>query len=471
MVVQPVSVEDKKLNFTSEPFFSVVKVGNLPMSCKLEVSSHWFERGRTGTISNTGGLSSVGWDDDIDAYRLKGDCSNKLVTLYQHQPGQGGWTFPVNSYETWFGNGDKGWGEHRAFKNQMSYVSFRQVPQRDYWQDMDIDGNIGDWWFHFGDDRTTQDDPTAQDNFCLWGAREKTAYGDGCTRGKPCPGGSMHMINSRKVRCYYKNAREIRELRDALDSTPSRDPRKTMLSKIKEKFCSLSGNVFENPGGGTCLEFDTSKTLAKEYCSVGNRIAADANCTRDNLGNHYATVAANYCKTAVGQADPWCSCYNVSNNVCDSNTAAAGCAEKRQTYDKLVAATPAEYKDSWSDMEPCFGGVCRANDDGDKYLPQGYDNNCKRSVQVCVQDFDIQSIADSPINATCNLNANDGPSTSGGSSDPSNFINNLGDINNTTRQLAIGGGVGTLLMSCCCLLIIILVATSGGGGPTRFRRR
>jgi hypothetical protein len=336
---------------------------------------------------------------------------------------------------------------------------------------MDIVGNIGDWWFHFGNDKKTEDDATAQEGFCLWGGTGDKANGSGCTRGKPCPGGSMHMINSRKVRCYYKNAREIRELRDALNSTPSRDPRKTMLSKIKEKFCSLSGNVFENPGGGTCLEFDTSKTLAKEYCSVDNRIAADANCTRDNLGNHYATVAANYCKTAAGQADPWCSCYNVSNNVCDSNTAAAGCAEKRQTYDKLVAATPDDYKDSWSDMEPCFGGVCRANDDGDKYLPQGYDNNCKRSVQVCVQDFDIQSIADSPINATCNLNENDGPSAGGGSSDPSNFINNLGDINNTTTQLAIGGGVGTLFMSCCCLLIIILLATSGGGGPTRFRRR
>ena len=448
------------------------------MSCKLEVSSHWFGQGRTGTISSSGRLSSVGWDDDIDGYRLKGDCSNKLVTLYQHQPGGGGWTFPVNSYETWFGNHHKGWGEHKAFKNQMSYVTFRQVPKRDYWQDMNIDGNIGDWWFHFGEGGTTQDDATAQGNFCLWGARDRTQWGDGCTRGKPCPGGSMHMINSRKVRCYYKNAREIRELRDALNSTPSRDPRKSMLSKIKEKFCSYSGNVFENPGGGLCLEYDTSKTLAKEYCSVGNRIAADANCTMDNLGNHYATVAANYCNTADGQADPWCSCYNISNNVCDSNTAAAGCAEKRQTYDKLVEATPDDYKNSWSDMEPCFGKVCR----GDKYLPEGYDTNCSRPVQVCVQDFDFQSIADSPINATCNLNANDGSSagggsdggdstggdsTGGGSSDSNSFL----DINDTTTQLAIGGGAGTLFMSCCCLLIIILLATSGGGGPTRFRRR
>ena len=400
------------LTLPQDPFFSVVKVGNLPMSCKLEVSSHWFGQGRTGTISNSGRLSSVGWDDDIDAYRLKGDCSNTLVTLYQHQPGKGGWTFPVNSYETWFGNHHKGWGEHKAFKNQMSYVTFRQVPKRDYWQDMNIDGNIGDWWFHFGEGRQTQDDAMAQGNFCLWGAREKTAYGDGCTRGKPCPGGTMHMINSRKVRCYYKNAREIRELRDTLNNTPSRDPRKSMLSKIREKFCAKSENIFENPGGGgTCLEYDTGKKLAKEYCSVGNRIAADANCTRDNLGNHYDDVATKYCKNN-GRNDEWCSCYNVSNDVCKTHSTAAGCNKKRQTYDKLVEATPKDYKNSWNGMATCFGGVCR----GKKYIPANSNQNCNRPVQVCVQDFDIQGIADSTINATCEQTANTNTQPSAGDS-------------------------------------------------------
>ena len=282
---------------------------------------------------------------------------------------------------------------------------------------------------------------------------------------KDCSGvtrnNSYKKVAGKKSACFYSSSDE-REVRALLSAGNTADH-----GTMKDKFCQISENVFKNPGGGQCLEYDTSKTLAKEFCSVGNRIATEASCTRLNLGNFYDGVAEAYCKTANGQADPWCSCYNVSNNVCDSNSAAAGCAEKRQTYDKLVSATPDEYKDSWSDMEPCFGKVCR----GDKYLPQGYDNNCSRSVQVCVQDFDIQSIADSPINATCNLSANDGSSAGGGSSDQSNFINNLGDINNTTTQLAIGGGVGTLFMSCCCLLIIILLATSGGGGPTRFRRR
>jgi hypothetical protein len=278
-------------------------------------------------------------------------------------------------------------------------------------------------------------------------------------------GNTYKKTGGKKNACFYSSSDE-REVRALLSAGNTADH-----GTMKNKFCQISENVFKNPGGGQCLEYDTSKTLAKEFCSVGNRIATEASCTQLNLGNFYDDVAEAYCKTANGQADQWCSCYNVSNNVCDSNSAAAGCAEKRQTYDKLVSATPDDYKNSWSDMEPCFGKVCR----GDKYLPQGYDNNCSRPVQVCVQDFDIQSIADSPINATCNLSADDGPSAGGGSgssSDSDNFINNLGDINNTTTQLAIGGGAGTLFMSCCCLLIIILLATSGGGGgPARFRRR
>ena len=79
-------------------------------------------------------------------------------------------------------------------------------------------------------------------------------------------------------------------------------------------------------------EYDTIKSLAKEYCSVGDRIATDASCTPTNLGNFYAGIAETYCKTAAGKADVWCSCYNVANNVCDTDSAAAGCDKKRQQF-------------------------------------------------------------------------------------------------------------------------------------------
>ena len=157
----------------------------------------------------------------------------------------------------------------------------------------------------------------------------------------------------------------------------------------------------------------------------------------------------------MGKADPWCSCYNVTNNVCDTDSAAAGCDKKRQTYDKLVEATPEDYKNSWNGMAACFGGVCA----GDKYLPQGYNTNCSRPVQVCVQDFDIQGIADSTINATCDQTANVGTPPSVGDGPSGTPPGTL---------LAIGGGA--LFMMCCCLLIIIILMSSGGGGSSRFRR-
>ena len=284
-----------------------------------------------------------------------------------------------------------------------------------------------------------------------------------------------------------------------------------IIDEIRTTFCSNTEHVYLDPGGGTCLERDISKAIAKDYCSVGNRITgadSGAACTIEYIGNSvYGRLAETYCKTAAGKADAWCSCYNVMNGVCNTDSAAAGCDKKRQTYDKLVDATPEDYKNSWSQMEPCFGGVCQGN----VFQPAGYNANCNRSVQVCVQDFDIQGIADSPINATCNLTSNQGtqPSAGDGGGTPSytpsgapsgttyptgstaatldtSFRSKLPEFlrpyvpvsidevkTDSSKQLGVGG-VGSLFMMCCCLLVIIVLATSGGGESggrsMRFRR-
>ena len=264
-----------------------------------------------------------------------------------------------------------------------------------------------------------------------------------------------------------------------------------IIDEIRTTFCSNTEHVYLDPGGGTCLERDISKAIAKDYCSVGNRITgadSGAACTIEYIGNSvYGRLAETYCKTAAGKADAWCSCYNVMNGVCNTDSAAAGCDKKRQTFDKLVDATPEDYKNSWSQMEPCFGGVCQ----GSVFQPAGYNANCNRSVQVCVQDFDIQGIADSPINATCNLTSNQGTQPSagdgsggggggggGGGTQPSVGGGGIGDYipksideikTDSKKQLAVGG-VGSLFLMCCCILIIIVLASSGGGGQTRFRR-
>ncbi len=185
----------------------------------------------------------------------------------------------------------------------------------------------------------------------------------------------------------------------------------------------------------------------------------------------------------------WCSCYNVANNVCDTDSAAAGCDKKRQQFDKLVEATPEGFRNVWSGRAACFGGVCQ----GDKYVPQNANQNCNAPVQICAQSFDLSQISESSIEAQCNLTATTGtPSSAGGTPSgtppttpsgtppgtPSGGIGDyipqsLGDVRNDSKKQLAVGGVGALFMLCCCLLIIIvLMSSSGGGGrgPSRFRR-
>jgi len=296
--------------------------------------------------------------------------------------------------------------------------------------------------------------------------------------------------------CFYKDDDDsaLRTLQSGGSASAHGD--------AKEKFCKLSKNVFKNPGGGVCLEYDTAKTLAKEYCSVGDRMAEDASCNSGNLGGVYTQLAVAYC-TGAGKSNDWCSCYNVSNGVCDTDSAAAGCSKKRQTYDKLVEGTPSEFKTQWNGMEGCFGGVCQ----GARYIPDNANQNCSRPVQICVQDFDFNSISGgSTINATCNQTANtgtppsvgDGPSYTpsgapSGTTYPSGSISEKLDTSfrsklpesvrpfipvsidevktDSKKQMAVGG-VGALFLVCCLLLVVVLVSSSGGGGggPSRFRR-
>ena len=210
--------------------------------------------------------------------------------------------------------------------------------------------------------------------------------------------------------CFY-SATDASKIRSVFSHKDGNTDMSSLFYHLKREFCSKAGNVFKNPGGGSCLEYDEGKRLAKEYCRLSGRIITDASCTKYNLGNHYEDVATEHCNKN-GRYNQWCSCYNVSNDVCKTRPTAAGCKEKKQTYDKLVEATPQDYKNSWNGMAPCFGKVCV----GKKYIPENSNQNCNRPVQVCVQDFNIQSIADSTIYATCDQTANTNTQPSAGDS-------------------------------------------------------
>ena len=261
----------------------------------------------------------------------------------------------------------------------------------------------------------------------------------------------------------------------------------------RNNFCSNPENWLKNPGGGTCQERDTGKTIGKAYCQVGDRIKTSGSCSYEYLGDIYHELAVKYCQTPDGQADPWCSCYNIVNKVCDTNNNAAGCLDKAISFDPLLEATPEEFKTAWAGLEPCYGGVCQGN----KYIVPNANQNCNKPIKICKQELDSTNITDSSIEMVCNLGDNTGggtPSDDGprevvfqeGSLQDTldkNFRSKLpfgiGDFiplsfedakYNRNKQIGLGGSFASSFSSVLIISIIIILLATTGTKRRSFRR-
>lgn len=350
-------------------------------------------------------------------------------------------------------------------------------------------------------------------------------YYDRTNKIRPCPGGTAYFNSKSGVRCIYPKTGEAgaTSLRTLNEATKASNM-DTMYSSLADKFCEDSNNVFERPGAQTCLERSAGAALAVKYCEVGKRIkgaagkadGGDENCSADlnSLGSNYAAVAEKYCKTPTGRADTFCKCYNVTNGICDAHPTAAGCPKKKETFDKLVAATPSGQKDVWSGMESCFGRVCTGTG---VFIPPNSNQNCDKSVNVCIQDIDIGSMTDSNITPVCDIKSGDGspsvsePQTSSqlsaqeeideakaavargdpgaqekldaaeaaldaadesaGETGPKAYIPKSLDGLKNDRKQQIGAGVMGALVLGCMMMLLLLVASAGGGGGGPAKRR
>jgi hypothetical protein len=290
-----------------------------------------------------------------------------------------------------------------------------------------------------------------------------------------------------------------------------------MYTDLVGKFCADSNNIFKSPGDRTCLDITAGRALAVEYCKKGANIkganGGDANCSADltSLGDSYGTVAAEYCKTPDGRGDTFCGCHNITTGVCDKHPTAAGCAKKKATFDKLVAATPKDQQNLWSGMESCFGRVCTGTG---VFIPPNANQNCDKSINVCIQDIDIGSMTDSNFEAKCEIDAGDGsPSVSepsaaqdsakseleeakaalargdagaqervdaaeaaltaadesAGETGPKAYIPKSLDGLKNNRKKQIGAGAMGALVLGCILIIVMIAVSSSGGGKKRFR--
>lgn len=347
-------------------------------------------------------------------------------------------------------------------------------------------------------------------------------YYDKTNKVRPCPGGTAYFNSKSGVRCIYpKSAEALRTLNGATKASNM----DTMYTSLVDTFCADTENVFERPGSRTCFDISAGRAVAIEYCSVGSRIkganGGDPNCSTDltSLGDSYGTVAAAYCNTSAGRADTFCKCHNVTNGVCDTDSTAAGCAKKKQTFDKLVDATPNDQKNVWSGMESCFGQVCTGTG---VFIPANVNQNCDKPVNVCIQDITIGSLANSNMSAACNIESGSPPSVSTPAQEsaqteleeaedavargdpgaqerleaarealeeadedaeepPSlvDFQNNpkayipksLDGLKNNQKQQIGAGVAGALILGCMMMLLLLVVGASGGGGGGPVKRR
>ena len=260
----------------------------------------------------------------------------------------------------------------------------------------------------------------------------------------------------------------------------------TWLEQERIKFCENINNFTKDPGGsaGSCIERNAGQALAHQYCGGTDKIKTSAACTRTYLGDDKWVELANaYCNTADGQADPWCSCYNVMNNVCDTNPNAAGCAEKALTYDVLVEKTPEAFRTSWSGRAPCYGLVCQESETGSKHIPANANQNCAAPIQICGQSVQAEGITESTIDATCYIGGKpvDEQGNIVGGTPAENLVAqtrkyipmSIDDLTSGDTNKLIGLG-GSGMSFCMCVVLLLLLLTSGGGGSSgssRFRRR
>ena len=259
----------------------------------------------------------------------------------------------------------------------------------------------------------------------------------------------------------------------------------TWLEQERIKFCENINNFTKDPGGtaGSCIERNAGLTLARTYCGGTDKIKTSAACTRTYLGDDtWVDLANAYCNTVDGQADPWCSCYNVMNNVCDTNPNASGCAEKALTYDVLVEKTPEAFRTSWSGRAPCYGLVCQESETGSKHIPANANQNCAAPIQICGQSIQAEGITESTIDARCYIGGkpvDEQGNIVGGTPAENLFAQiskyipmSIDDLTSGDTNKLIGVG-GSGMSFCMCVVLLLLLLTSGGGnsgGSSRFRR-
>ena len=208
---------------------------------------------------------------------------------------------------------------------------------------------------------------------------------------------------------------------------------------LADEFCQSLSNYTEQIGGGqTCEDRDQTNVLRPQWClnedgptyistvatgitlgtAAEDRIKSDSRCNRDKLADKYDETWVKYCQAKPD--DLHCTCYNMKNNVCDTNPEAAGCRyytileENKNAFStkeeraELKAAAIAAGKDEDEVEDPVSyttlktKGHCRPRSCDSGYIPPNVKSDCAATYPICGKDIDIRTNTNNNIAVKCN---------------------------------------------------------------------
>jgi len=199
---------------------------------------------------------------------------------------------------------------------------------------------------------------------------------------------------------------------------------------LADEFCQSLGNYTQQIGGGeTCEGRDQTNVLRSQWClntdseektvsngiTIGpdaeNRMKSDGRCSKEKLSTKYDETWEKYCKAKPG--DRHCICYNMKNNVCDTNPEAAGCEYyKVLEENKNAFSTKEERKELEEGQDPesynilKTKGHCRPRSCESGYIPQDVLSDCAATYPICGKDINIRTHSNTQIAVKCNYDPN-----------------------------------------------------------------
>jgi hypothetical protein len=197
---------------------------------------------------------------------------------------------------------------------------------------------------------------------------------------------------------------------------------------LADEFCQSLGNYTKQIGGGqSCEDRDQTNVLRSQWClnedgptylssvatgitlgtEAKNRIKSDGRCTKEKLTDKYDETWVKYCRAKPDDLD--CTCYNMKNNVCDTNPEVAGCQYYKIIEENKNAFSTKEERDELKEGEEVLSynilktkGHCRPRSCDSGYIPPNVKSDCADTYSICGKDIDIRTHSNSQIAVKCN---------------------------------------------------------------------